>query len=93
MALALAERLSILDKTQLINLRTNALRLQADAGPKAEEAGALLPLIDAELSGRGVGEAKAVRAKPKAAAKPKAGKKAKAAAPPSDDDDEVSELG
>ncbi len=63
MALDLTDRLSSLDKDQLLNLRANARRLQADAGPKTDEAAALLPLIDAELAKRAA--AVAVKAAPK----------------------------
>ena len=63
MALALNDRLSTFDKQQLLNLKANALRLQADAGAHADKAAALLPLIEAELSRRSGGETAKVRAK------------------------------
>ena len=50
--MALSDRLTALDKQQLLNLRTNARRLQDEGGPRGEEAKALLPLIEAELSQR-----------------------------------------
>lgn len=53
MAFALTtDRLETFDRQQLLTLRSNARRLQADAGPRADAAKALLPLIDAELSKR-----------------------------------------
>jgi len=62
---ALAERLPSFDKQQLLTLKTNAMKVQADAGQKADEAGALLPLIDAELARRGAEAAEKTRAKRK----------------------------
>jgi hypothetical protein len=53
MTLTVTDRLPTLDREQLLNLRTNARRLQADTGKKAGEASALLPLIDAEIARRG----------------------------------------
>lgn len=61
--LALTDRLSTFDKQQLLTLRANARRLEADAGPRAAEAVALLPLIDAELSRRVAAEPAKTRAK------------------------------
>lgn len=52
MAFALIDRLEAFDRQQLLNLRSNARRLEADAGPRADEARALLPMIEAELSRR-----------------------------------------
>ena len=52
MAFVLSDQLPTFDRQQLLNLRSNARRLQADAGPRGEEAKALLPLIEAELSKR-----------------------------------------
>lgn len=53
MAFALTDRLSMFDRQQLLTLRSNARRLGADAGPRADEAKALLPLIEEELLKRG----------------------------------------
>jgi hypothetical protein len=47
-----ADRLPTLDRQELLTLRSNARRLEADAGPRADEAKALLPLIEEELSKR-----------------------------------------
>jgi hypothetical protein len=66
LTLALADRLSTLDKQQLLNLKNNARRLQAEAGPKGEEAAAMLPLIEAEFAKRGLDENGKVRPKRKA---------------------------
>jgi hypothetical protein len=63
MALDLTDRLPALDKQQLINLRTNARRLEAAAGDRAADAAALLPLIEAELSRRTPSEPAKPRAK------------------------------
>jgi hypothetical protein len=65
LTLALIDRLSSLDKQQLLNLRTNARRLTADAGPKADEAVALLPLIEAEIARRAAEAPKKVRSQAK----------------------------
>jgi len=43
------DQLETFDRAQLLTLRSNARRLQADAGPRAAAAEALLPLIEAEL--------------------------------------------
>jgi hypothetical protein len=67
-----------MDKNQLINLRSNARRLEADAGPKAAEAAALLPLIEQEL---------AKRAPPPATPKPRVSKAKKKVAPVVDEED------
>ena len=48
----LADMLPTLDDAALLNLRTNAVRLAADAGARHEAAATLLPLIEAELAGR-----------------------------------------
>jgi hypothetical protein len=53
LTVALTDRLPSLDRQELLTLRTNARRLQASAGKKADEAAALLPLIDAEIAKRG----------------------------------------
>jgi hypothetical protein len=53
LAFVLTDRLPMFDKQQLLNLRSNARRLQADTGPRADEAKALLPLIEEELQKRG----------------------------------------
>ena len=65
MTQALAERLPSFDKQQLLTLKTNAMKVQADAGKKADEAGALLPLIEAELARRGAEAAEKTRVKRK----------------------------
>lgn len=52
MTFVLSDRLPSFDRQQLLNLRSNARRLEADGGPRGEQAKALLPLIDAELSRR-----------------------------------------
>jgi len=62
----LNDRLPTMAKEDLLSLRTNARRVQADAGPKADEASTLLPLIEAELSRRVADAPKKVRQKPKA---------------------------
>ena len=67
MSFALTDRLSMFDKQQLLTLRANARRLEADAGPKADEAKALLPLIEEELAKRAPPSAAKTRAKAKAA--------------------------
>jgi hypothetical protein len=68
-----ADRLEAFDRQQLLTLRSNARRLGADIGPRADEAKALLPLIDAELSKRAPAAAPAKpRAKTAAAAAPAA---------------------
>jgi hypothetical protein len=64
--LALTDLLPTLDRQELLNLRTNARRLQANAGAKADEATALLPMIDAEIAKRGPAETPKVRSKRKA---------------------------
>lgn len=53
MSLALNDRLPSFDRQELLNLRSNCRRLEADAGPRADEAKALLPLVEEELSRRG----------------------------------------
>jgi hypothetical protein len=58
-----------MDKQELLSLRVNARRLEADTGPKAEAASALLPLIEEELARRVADAPKKVRQKPKAVAK------------------------
>ncbi len=94
MAFDLTDRLPSLDRDQLLALRTNAKRLQASEGVKADEAGALLPLIEAEIARRGpkttgrvgrpksavAAKAPAAEKKPAAAKKPAALKKAAGAA-------------
>ena len=67
MSFALTDRLSMFDKQQLLTLRANARRLGADTGPKADEAKALLPLIEEELAKRAPPSAAKTRAKAKAA--------------------------
>ena len=64
MALVLTDRLPTFDRQELLNLRSNARRLLADTGPRADEAKALLPLIEEELSKRT--PAAASTAKPRA---------------------------
>jgi hypothetical protein len=67
LSFALTDRLPEFDRQQLLNLRSNARRMEADAGPRADEARALLPLIEAELSKRSPAAAPAKpRAKRKA---------------------------
>jgi hypothetical protein len=61
--LALTERLSSFDKQQLLNLRSNARRLQSDTGPRADEARALLPLVEAEIASRSPAAPAKARAK------------------------------
>ena len=65
-----ADRLEAFDRAQLLTLRSNARRLEGDGGPRGEQAKALLPLIEEELS---------KRAPAAAAAKPRAKKPAVAA--------------
>jgi hypothetical protein len=62
----MTDRLSKLDKQQLLTLKANARRLEADAGARSNEATALIPLIDAELARRSAAEPPKVRAKRKA---------------------------
>ena len=65
-----ADRLEAFDRAQLLTLRSNARRLEGDVGPRGEQAKALLPLIEEELS---------KRTPAAAAAKPRAKKPAVAA--------------
>jgi hypothetical protein len=67
LAFVLTDRLPMFDRQQLLNLRSNARRLQADEGPRGDEAKAMLPLIEEELSKR-----VPAPAKPRAPAKKKA---------------------
>ena len=53
MSFVLTDRLPTLDRQELLNLRSNARRLQTDTGPRADQAKALLPLIEEELVRRG----------------------------------------
>jgi hypothetical protein len=66
LSFALADRLSMFDKQQLITLRSNARRLEGETGPRADEAKALLPLIEEELAKRVSAAAALARAKRKA---------------------------
>jgi hypothetical protein len=50
--MTIAERLPDLDRSDLLTLQTNARRLHSEAGIRADAAGALLPLIEAELAKR-----------------------------------------
>ena len=51
--MALADMLPTFDDAALLNLQSNAVRLAADTdGARHEDAAALLPLIEAELSTR-----------------------------------------
>ncbi|MGZ3274383.1 MAG: hypothetical protein ACXU82_07100 [Caulobacteraceae bacterium] len=92
MAFDLTDRLPTMDRDQLLALRINAQRLQSSEGVKADQAGALLPLIEAEIARRGpktiakpgrpktaVAAKAPAEKKPAAARKPAAAKKAAAA--------------
>jgi len=81
--MSIADRIPTLDKESLINLRANAERLQGEGGAREEQAGLLIPLIDAELAARSPPKpVKPVKRATKAAAKPKAAAKSKAAPKP-----------
>lgn len=62
---SLTDRLPTLDRRELLTLRANAVRLEAAAGAHADEAGALLPLIEAELERRGPAPTAKAKAKPR----------------------------
>jgi hypothetical protein len=66
LSFVLTDRLPSFDRQELLNLRSNARRLQADTGPRADQAKALLPLIEAELTKRGPATAAKAPAKKKA---------------------------
>lgn len=80
--MSMADLIPTLDDEGLANLRANAQRLEnSGVARQAEQAAALLPLIDAELAER------LSRLPPKAPPKPRA-KKVVALADGADDDDE-----
>ena len=80
--MAMADLIPTLDDEGLANLRANAQRLENSAvARQAEQAAALLPLIDAELAER------LSRAPPKAPPKARA-KKVAAVAEEADEDDD-----
>lgn len=80
--MAMADLIPTLDDEGLANLRANAQRLEnSDVARQAEQAAALLPLIDAELAER------LSRAPPKASPKLRA-KKVVAVAEEADEDDD-----
>jgi len=60
--MTLAERLPTFELDALRSLQVNARRLAGEAGRRGEEAEALLPLIEAELSQREAAAPKKVRA-------------------------------
>lgn len=79
--MSMADLIPTLDDEGLANLRANAQRLESsDVARQAEQASALLPLIDAELAER------LSRVPPKAPPKPRA-KKAAALAEADEDND------
>ena len=81
--MAMADLIPTLDDEGLANLRANAQRLETSGvARQAEQASALLPLIDAELAER------LSRVPPKAAPKPRA-KKVLVVAESSDEDDDA----
>lgn len=80
--MSMADLIPTLDDEGLANLRANAQRLEnSEIARQAEQAAALLPLIDAELAER------LSRVPPKAPPKPRA-KKVVALAEADDDDDD-----
>lgn len=82
--MSMADLIPTLDDEGLANLRANAQRLEnSDVARQAEQASALLPLIDAELAER------LSRVPPKAPPKPRA-KKVVAVAESADDDEDDS---
>ncbi|MDO8321648.1 MAG: hypothetical protein Q7T23_01780 [Phenylobacterium sp.] len=83
--MSMADLIPTLDDEGLANLRANAQRLEnSDVARQAEQAAALLPLIDAELADR------LSRVPPKAPPKPRA-KKAVALAEAADDDEDFAD--
>jgi hypothetical protein len=76
LAFVLTDRLPLFDRQELLNLRSNARRLLADTGPRADEAKALLPLIEEELSKRAPATVAKRAPAAASAAKPRAKKKA-----------------
>ncbi len=83
--MSMADLIPTLDDEGLANLRANAQRLEnSDVARQAEQAAALLPLIDAELADR------LSRVPPKTPPKPRA-KKAVALAEAADDDEDFAD--
>ncbi|MDO9245931.1 MAG: hypothetical protein Q8N10_12500 [Phenylobacterium sp.] len=81
--MSMADLIPTLDDEGLANLRANAQRLEnSDVARQAEQAAALLPLIDAELADR------LSRVPPKAPPKPRAKKVAVQVAGDYEDDNE-----
>lgn len=70
--MSVAEMIPSMDDASLVNLRANAVRLEAGAdGPRRQQAVELLPLIEAELTQREAAKPPKPARRPRAKAAPK----------------------